>query len=149
MIGPMTGASSDVSAYRSGRSMYASALPSRKKTANSSSRTTMLSLNRMFRGARHMRLLPFATSSHPIVAISDHLGPRDHVHAALERRLHVREELADALDRLDGLLPVLGRLRLEQGGVLPEGHDRVEERRVPLVQLIQLRLEHLDVGDES
>src|SRR3972149_6698277 len=149
MIGPMIGASRLVRAYRSGRSMYARACPARKKTAYSSSRTTMLSLNRMFRGARHIRLLPFATSSHPIVAISDHLGPRDHVHAALERRLHVREELADALDRLDGLLPVLGRLRLEQRRVLPERDDRVEERRVPLVQLVQLRLEHLDVRDES
>src|SRR3990172_4849453 len=104
MIGPMTGASRDVSAYRSGRSMYASAFPSRKKTAYSSSRTMMLSLKRMFRGARHMRLLPFATSSHPIVAISDHLGPRDHVHAALERRLHVREELLDPVEAREDLL---------------------------------------------
>src|SRR3989304_8805984 len=107
MIGPMIGASRLVRAYRSGRSMYARAFPSRKKTAYSSSRTTMLSLNRMFRGARHMRLLPFATSSHAIVAISDHLGPRDHVHPALERRLHVREGLADAVDRLERLPSVL------------------------------------------
>src|SRR3972149_4020424 len=149
MMGPMTGASSDVSAYRSGRSMYASAFPSRKKTAYSSSRTTMLSLNQMFRGARHMRLLPFATSSHAIVAISDHLGPRDHVHAALEGRLHVREELADAVDRLERLPSVLSRLRLEERRMLADRAGRLEERRVPLGQPVDLRIADLDVRDQA
>src|SRR3990172_3651320 len=125
MIGPMIGASRLVRAYRSGRSMYARAFPSRKKTAYSSSRTTMLSLNRMVRGARHSRLLPFATSSHPIVAIS-HLRARDREHSTLERGLKVREGLADRAYVGEDLLPV-----------------------PPLVQLRELRLEDLDVRDEA
>src|SRR3990170_3718678 len=148
MIGPITGASSEVSAYRSGRSMYASAFPSRKKTEYSSSRTTMLSLTGMSRGARHIRLLPFATSSHAIVAMS-HLRPGDHVHPALERRLDVREGLADPLDAREHLARVAGGVRLELRRHLREARDAVEEERVPLVQLVHLRLEDLDVRDEA
>src|SRR3989304_5899996 len=144
MIGPITGASRELSAYRSGRSMYASAFPSRKKTANSSSRTTMLSLNRMFRGARHIRLLPFATSSQAIVAMS-HLRARDREHASLERGLQVREGLADRAYVGEDLFPVTPRVVLELRRKPGQGGDPVQKERVPLVQLRELRVANLPV----
>src|SRR3972149_4656738 len=144
MIGPMIGASRLVRAYRSGRSMYARAFPSRKKTAYSSSRTTMLSLNRMFRGARHIRLLPFATSSHPIVAIS-HLRARDREHAPLERGLQVGEGLADRAYVGADLFPVTPRVVPELRRKPGQGGDPVRKEGAPLVQLRELGLPDLDV----
>src|SRR3989304_2782134 len=144
MIGPMIGASRLVRAYRSGRSMYARAFPPRKKTAYPSSRTTMLSLNRMFRGARHIRLLPFATSSHPIVAIS-HLRARDREHAPLERGLQVREGLADRAYVGEDLFPVTPRVVLELRRKPGQGGDPVQKERVPLVELRARRIANLPV----
>src|SRR3989304_5922472 len=148
MIGPMIGASRLVRAYRSGRAMYARAFPSRKKTAYSSSRTTRVALYRTRRGARPIRLLPFSTSSHPIVAIS-HLRARDREHAPLERGLQVREGLADRAYVGEDLFPVTPRVVLELRRKPGQGGAPVQKERVPLVQLRELRLENLDVRDEA
>src|SRR2546425_3344908 len=166
---PRTATFCDVRAYRFGRSRYARSFPSRYKTAISSSRTTMLSFIRMFRGTFHMMfcrlnwssqatvIAPMMPSFRPAVwsvrrappkkneigiMSSPHLDAGHCHRAVLPRGLETRDRLAA---RLQGGVEALrvGRVpdhRDDRRGLV----ERVEHRVVVFIELVEFRLLDLD-----